>query len=247
MTAPRNNSCDTITPMSSIFFDDHNGLGDEILCNGLVRELCKEHDRVGIFCLKRSYPTVSFMYRDLKNLRIHVPDSHREIAWFPLFNFFRFGNDHYDIVRITGEIDLECSIRFDRQYYQLAGVTFEKKWDSFYVERDMKREENLLKKIGISEPYQFVHDDSRFPLDRSRISPALPVLEPTKGLSDNVFDFCTAIERATEIHVVDSSFINLIDLLPYKNDAQQLYKHQYARTNPAWHSPLLKKAWTILT
>lgn len=247
MTAPRNNSCDTITPMSSIFFDDHNGLGDEILCNGLVRELCKTYDRVGIFCLKRTYPTVSFMYRDLKNLRIHVPHSRREISWFRFLNAFRFGRNHYDKVRITGEIDMEFSVRFDRQYYQLAGVPFEKKWKSFFVPRDMERENALMKKTGISGPYQFVHDDGRFPLDRSRISPALPILEPTTELSDNVFDFCTAIERATEIHVVDSSFINLIDLLPYKNDAQQLYKHQYARTNPPWHSPLMKKPWTILT
>lgn len=239
--------CDTITNMSSIFFDDHNGLGDEILCNGLVRELCKQYDRVGIFTLKRSYPTVAFMYRDLRNLRIHVPRSRREITWFPFFNAFRFGKNHYDAVRIMGEIDLECNVRFDRQYYKLAGVDFNKKWDSFFIERDLAREDALLKKTGITGPYQFVHDDNRFLLDRTRISTTLPVLEPTKELSDNVFDFCTAIERAAEIHVVDSSFINLIDLLPYKNSTQRLYKHQYARTNPPWHSPLMKKPWTILT
>ena len=233
--------------MSSIFFDDHNGLGDEILCNGLVRELCKKYDRVGIFCLKRNYPSVSFMYRDLNNLRIHIPQSRRDISWFRFFNAFRFGKNHYDKVCITGEIDLEFSVRFDRQYYKLAGVDFRKKWNSFFVDRDHAGEDALFKKTGISGPYQFVHDDSRFPLDRTRISPTLPILEPTKDLSDNVFDFCTAIERAAEIHVIDSSFINLIDLLPYKNDAQKLFKHQYARTNPAWHSPLQKKPWTILT
>lgn len=231
---------------SRVLLDFHHGMGDELICNGLVREYCTTYETVGIFCLKRNYPSVSFMYRDLSNLRIHVVRSHTERLRFRFFNAFRFGQNHYDDMRAIDAYDEESGIRFERQVYKKFGIPLEKKWDSFFVKRDTGREEATLKKAGVSEPYQFVHDDSRFPLDRARISQTLPVIEPTKELTNNVFDCCAAIERAAEIHVVDSSFIVLIDCLPYVNNAQRLYKHQYARATPASQSPMLKKSWTIL-
>jgi len=231
---------------SRVLLDFHHGMGDEIICNGLVREYCKTHETVGIFCLKRNYPSVSFMYRDLKNLRIHVVRSHTERYRFRFLNAFRFGRNRYDEVRAIDEYDEECGIRFERQVYKKFDVPLQKKWESFFVERDKEREGALFKKTDISGPYQFVHDDNRFPLDRTRISQTLPIIEPTKDLTNNVFDCCGLIERAAEIHVVDSSFIVLIDCLQYTNPAQRLYKHQYARATPAAQSPMLRKPWTIL-
>lgn len=229
-----------------ILLDFHHGMGDEIICNGLVREYCKKYEAVGIFCLARNYPSVSFMYRDLTNLRIHVVQSHTERYRFRFLNTFRFGQNRYNEIRAIDAYDEEAGVRFERLVYKTFGVPLEKKWDSFFVQRDKEREEATFKKAGVSEPYQFVHDDSRFPLDLARISPTLPVVQPTKDLTNNVFDCCLLIERATEIHVVDSSFIVLIDCLPYVNSAQRLYKHQYARPSPAWQSPLLEKSWQIL-
>lgn len=235
------------TIKSSVLLDFHHGLGDELICNGLVRECYKKYETIGIFCLKKNYPSVSFMYRDLQNLRIHVVNSHADLHQFRFFNTFRFGQNHYDKILAVDEYDQECGIKFERQVYKTFDVPLDKKWESFFVERDKERESALLKKTGLSEPYQFVHDDGRFPLDRSRISPILPIIEPTKELTNNVFDCCGVIERATEIHVVDSSFINLIDLLPYTNKEQKLYKHIYARPSPPWQSPSLKKQWIILS
>lgn len=233
--------------MRSILLDFHHGMGDEIICNGLVREYCKKYETVGIFCLKRNYPSVSFMYRDLTNLRIHVVRSHAERHRFRFLNTFRFRKNHYDDIRAVDAYDEESGIRFERQVYGRFGIPLEKKWNGFFVERDKEREGALLKRTGVSEPYQFVHDDNRFPLDRARISQTLPIIEPTKDLTNNVFDCCGVIERAAEIHVVDSSFIVLIDCLPYVNETQRLYKHQYARATPAAQSPLLKKSWVILS
>jgi hypothetical protein len=232
---------------SSVLLDFHHGMGDELICNGLVREYCKKYKTVGIFCLKRNYPSVSYMYRDLSNLRIHVVSSHTERLRFRFLNPLRFGQNRYDEIWTIDAYDDESGIRFERQVYARFGVPLEKKWDSFFVKRDSEREVALLKKTGITGPFQFVHDDSRFPLDRSRISQTLPVIEPTKELTNNVFDCCGIIERAAEIHVVDSSFIVLIDCLQYVNTDQRLYKHNYARSTPAGQSPLLKKPWIILS
>lgn len=231
---------------SRVLLDFHHGMGDEIICNGLVREYCKRYKEVGIFCIARNYPSVSFMYRDLTNLRIHVVESHAARVRFRFLNLFRLGENRYDDIRAIDAYDEECGIRFERQVYGRFDVPLEKKWDSFSVVRDPEREEALFKKLNLSEPYQFVHDDTRFPLDRTYISQTLPVFQPVRDLTDNIFDYCTLIEHATEIHVVDSSFIVLIDCLPYVNDQQRLFKHHYARSLPALQSPMLKKPWTVL-
>lgn len=233
--------------MSSILFDFHQGLGDQILCHGIVREYCKTYDRVGIFCLPRNYPTVSFMYRDLLNLNIHVVPSYAAKARFRFLNFFRFGENRYAVVRYIGAYDQESGILFERQVYGAAGVALEKKWSNFSVVRDTKRELALLEKTGLSQPYLFIHDDNRYPLDPKKIASSLPVFRPQVSLTDNMFDYCTIMERADEIHVIDSSFMFLIDCLPYTNPAQKLFVHRYARLNTPCQMPLLKKKWVILT
>jgi hypothetical protein len=70
-------------------------------------------------------------------------------------------------------------------------------------------------------------------------------VRPLKALTNNVFDYCTLIERAEEIHVVDSAFMFLVDNLSYSNPRQKLFVHRYARQNPPWNMPVLKKPWTI--
>lgn len=230
----------------SILLDFHRGLGDDIICNGLVREYCKAYETVGIFCLKRNYPSVSFMYRDLTNLRIHVIQSHTQGDRFRLLNPFRFGQNHYDEVRYIGNYDSETGIRNERQVYVRFGVSMEKKWESFFVERDAEREESLVRKVALPDSYIFIHDYAPYFIDPARISSPLPIFRPGKNLTDNVFDYRGIIERATELHVIDSSFMNLIECLPYTNPAQRLYLHRYARVTEGCNTPVLKKPWTVL-
>ena len=46
----------------------HLGLGDHIICNGLVRSLIKDEEMYVLFVKPHNRSTVEFMYRDLKNL-----------------------------------------------------------------------------------------------------------------------------------------------------------------------------------
>lgn len=135
---------------------------------------------------------------------------------------------------------------FERQFYKMAGIELEKKWDSFFVLRDKQREEDLFKKVCISLPYAFIHDDVRYPIDLKKITSALSWVKPDTTLTDNIFDWGTLIERAEEVHVIDSSFMFLVDCLECTNPKQRLFVHRYARQNAPWNMPLLKKRWEIL-
>lgn len=58
--------------MNSVYIYSHQGLGDHILVNGLVRTIAKNYDKTYVLCQSKSkYPeNVEYMYRD--NARIEI-------------------------------------------------------------------------------------------------------------------------------------------------------------------------------
>ena len=232
--------------MSSVLLYHPLGLGDHIACSGIVREYAKRYTQVGLFCFAVNRVSVEFLYRDLSNVHVEVIRSHRDAARLIWRNRLRLAPRHYDLLQPVGTISVEDGVQYERQFYQMAGVPFNALWESFYVERDSAREQALFDKLDPGAPYIFVHDDARFPADMTHIPTGMPVVRPAKDLTDNIFDYCAIIERAAELHVIDSSFMFLADCLPYHHAAQKLVIHRYTRPNVPWNLPILKKPWTIL-
>lgn len=228
---------------SAVFLDHHSRLGDQLIMNGAIREYCKKYDRVGIFSIPKYHATVSYMFRDLTNLHIELAPTNNARRLFKLKNLFIRKYDR--AVYARGE-DLETGILFELQFYKMVGVPHEKKWDSFFVAREPEREKRLHDRLTHGEPYIFIHDDERFPMDASRIANTALQVRPKPGVTDIVFDYCSLIEQAEEIHVIDSSFMFLIDQLSYDNPKQRLFVHRYARATPAFTYPILRKPWEIL-
>ena len=59
--------------MSELLIYHHLGLGDHIICNGLIREYAKRFDTVKLFCKPQNVQTVLHMYDDL-NLELLIGD-----------------------------------------------------------------------------------------------------------------------------------------------------------------------------
>lgn len=232
--------------MSSVLLFHHLGLGDHIMCHGIVREYCKKYDRVAIFSYPHNYPSVSFMFRDLQNLTIIQGDIESARACIAKNAVDRT----YDEVKILGFENLNRidGIALEKQFYDLADVPLAKKWESFYVERDVQREKELFDRAAPRGDYAFVHEDAsrKYLIKRKYIGKQYAVFLPSAALTDNIFDYCTIIEKAKEIHVIDSSFMFMIDCLAYENPNQKLYVHRYSRENNEWQLPILKKDWYIL-
>lgn len=235
--------------MSSILLYHHLGLGDHIMCHGIVREYCKKYEKVAIFCLPHNFSSVSFMYRDLINLTILECD-YDSPKKFLLQKTSQFDKLNYDEIKIIGYQDLNknSDTPLEMQFYQLAGVPFNKKWDSFYIKRDFEKERALFERVAPRGDYVFVHEDiSRgFTINKELIGKDCAVLSADQGRTNNIIDYCTVIERAKEIHVIDSCFMFLIDFLPYNNPDQKLFIHRYSRENHEWLLPILKKDWHII-
>ncbi len=226
----------------------HFGLGDHFMVHGIVREYCKRYKKVAIFSLPHNYASVSFMFRDLDNLTI-IRGDEAFAREFIRQNETASGPEKYDEVKILGfEYLRRSGTPLEQQFYDLAGVDLAKKWDNFYVERDYAREQDLFEKIAPQEDYVFLHEDTsrRFTINREKIPKHFAVYTADPTLTNNAFDYCTLIERAKEIHVIDSSFMFLIDCLAYNAPGQKLFVHRYARPNPSWKLPILKKPWHII-
>lgn len=226
----------------------HFGLGDHFMVHGIVREYCKRYTHVTIFSLPHNYASVSFMFRDLTNLTILKGDEAFARDYIRR-NESAPPAEKYDEIKILGfEFLRRSGTPLEQQFYDLAGVDLAKKWDSFYVERDSAREQALFEKVAPKREYIFLHEDTSrdFTINRKKLPKHLPIYTADPTLTDNAFDYCLLIEKAKEIHVIDSSFMFMIDCLAYSAPGQKLVVHRYARPNPQWKLPILEKPWRII-
>jgi hypothetical protein len=189
------------------------------------------------------------MYRDLRNLTI-IKYENSDAHQFITQDISKLNKLKYDEIKVIGfkNLDKKSGVPLEMQFYQLAGIPFNKKWDSFFIKRDHEIEDKLFKKIAPRGDYAFIHEDASrgFGINKDLIDKNCALLIAENSFTDNIIDYCTVIEKAKEIHVIDSSFMFLIDFLPYNNPDQKLFVHRYARENHEWLLPVLKKDWNII-
>ena len=220
--------------MDSILYH-HLGLGDHFICNGIVREYAQNCDKLFLPCKSHNLITVRAMYEDLKKIiPVAVENDQEASHWIY--------NSCLPCVAI-GFNNLNQAEPFDQQFYKLAKVPFEKRWKNFFCPRS-PRETRLFDDLYISSGYAILHEDSSrgYSINRSKI--ALPIIEISKRDGFSMTDYRLLIEYAEEIHVIDSSAMFFIDSISVNTD--KLFVHRYARENPDWHLPTLKKDWEIL-
>ncbi len=207
-------------PSYDLMIHHHLGLGDHLVCNALVRRCAADGRRVGLFCKKRYLPSVAFMYRDVPQIGLLPVDDDKEaqaVAAAAETPVIRIGFERLD------------SKDFVESFYRQAGMERRLRYEGFHVERDPDREKDCFRRLtdGLG-PYIFLHDDPArgFAIDRRRVPASLPVVRPEGG--ENIFDYLTVIERATEIHCIDSAFANLVESFS-EFRARRFVMHAYAK------------------
>ena len=121
------------------------------------------------------------------------------------------------------------------------------------MERDKKREESFFKKLtgmfDINGEYIFVHQDpSRGFIIKNLNRRDIQIIDYSEPfrfakLTNNIFDYLLVLERAKEIHCVESSFLFIVDSFNFKG---ALFNHRYARSYPTNNTPTLRNDWKIL-
>lgn len=224
--------------MNTFYVRTHMGLGDIILCNGLIRNICKKFDKVATFTKPEYETSVKFMYRDLKNLEIISKEEDLVDSFLneiPLEEKIIVGFGNLGVYTTQ-------NISFDEGFYRVVGLKFDRRWSDFYVERDLKTEKEFFKNLGLKKnEYIFVHDDASrgCKIKENYLPSDVKIFRPDKS-RDNIFDYCTVISNAKEVHVMDSSFKHLIDSIDLNKN---LFYHIYVRGNGRDNKTQSKLNW----
>lgn len=207
----------------------HMGLGDYFMCNGLIRTLIDEHGEYTLF-VKEIYETsVKQMYSDLSNMKFIVANSIDEISRI-LNSIFKDGDSHicigYSMPNFGKPVTTE------EWFYFQHNIELENKWSKFKANRNKERELQLFDKFDVKEEYIFVHDDNEntHPAHRGpktikdELLPTdIRIIRVNPELTDNIFDYCLLIEKAKEVHCIESCFAYMTDLL----NLNGLFIHEY--------------------
>ena len=236
----------------------HLGLGDSILCNGLVRHFAEKLGKVSIFSKRHNYDSLKFMYRDEPNITvIPVDGSDSKVMEYlstavppfkykPILNTIKVGFEHlWSNASNPNAQHYSPSPGFDVRFYEIVGLNFKYRWDKFKIIRDSGREQKLFDHFGLkNKDYIFVHDDNRFRVDLNRIDiKNVEIIKPIDGLTSNIFDYCSIIENAKEVHTIESSFQFMIDSICLNREN---YVHRYPRYLTAGEVPIYQSVKKII-
>lgn len=223
--------------MKKILIHQHLGLGDHIVCNGLIREICKQNNDYYIAIKNHNFESVKYMFRDVPNLKcIPVIDDSEVIIKKRELNceLLKIGHEYFN-----------QHLQFDQSFYHQLNIDFNKRWDSFYLQRDEAKEIEVYNKYNPPDDYIFVHDDEERNVKLSRlITGNKHVIKANKKITPNIFENLLLLEKAKEIHVMESSFLFICDSFNFKS---KLFIHRYSRYIPPNFYPSLKNKWEIIT
>lgn len=190
--------------MKKLFIHHHLGLGDHFVCNALVRHVVEtsNFDEYVLVTKKHNIPTVEQMYCDLTNLKLFSVETDS--------GFYDKINQNGEILRIGFE-NLNRLKTFDVSFYEQLNIPFEYKKEKFKVCRNKNKEDKCFDFYSPPQDYIFVHSNASDKNFSLKLETDLPIISPV-GYDFTLIDYLKLIENANEIHCIDSSFMNMIDL-----------------------------------
>lgn len=220
---------DKQTVRDNLFIYHHLGLGDHLDCNGMVRYIQKKwsYDQVTVFSKDNYYDMINYMYRE--NDKIKVIKINRSKEYEEVKKVLDKHNKHNNHVLVVGHQYYDHTAKGKNCweiFYDQINMSHKIRKSYFYLERDLKAEEKLLQKLNPENlPFAFVHDDEDrgFALDRNHIkNKDLHIIE--NDISENIFDFIGILQKAEEVHCMESSFKTLVDIYC---DQEKLFFHDF--------------------
>jgi hypothetical protein len=223
----------------------HLGLGDHIICNGLIRFFCDYQVEVILFCLSNNYENVRYMYKDLKNLHILKFDNEKEIKDY-ISKSQKLPNELLSIGYYSSKYySLLLHMTFDKCFYFQSGLSFDIRFSKFDYARNELKEQQVYEKLNPNnDEYILVFDDpSRgFCIDKNKIKSNLKIIR--NDYNYLMFDYLKLIENANEIHAMQSGFLDLINSI--KLLKPKIFRHRYVRNyTDHYHNQGLNKIYEI--
>lgn len=220
-----------------LIIHQHLGLGDMILCNGLIRHILSQknkNEKIFLICKDVHFNTIKFMYRDENRIKLLKIDSkndenkevkkHLNKKFLDKKDFLKIGHEFYQPT-VNLNLDRINEWPCDVVFYKQLNIPFEYRFKKTYWKRDLKKEKFLYKKlVKKSDDYVFIHDDinRHLKIDENKINKKFKVIR--NDLKYKIFDYGLILENAKELHLMESSFRQVVETLNLKSKKLFLYK-----------------------
>lgn len=231
--------------MKRIFLIHHLGLGDHIVCNGLVRELIKKCDLIYFPVKHHNFATVKFMFRDIPNhIKYVTVNNDNEMLYWETMNREIFDEP----VRLGNFYENNFVNRhknFCKGFYDNANIDYEKRWESFYVDYGTP-------KISTDKTnYNFLHQDQSRGYVISDKYKQTEYYEPNHALGQasdtTLFDYYNVMAESNEMHCMDSAFSAWADHIEeFKNKPKYIHRYVKKDKEPDGMWQFYGNNWQIL-
>lgn len=221
--------------MARVALLTHLGLGDMLLCRGMVWALCQQCEKVVLICARKYMASIQTLFEDLTaNLALAPVEEAHDITPAKLQHLLDAG---YQILLAGYHADVTGSWMtldpwWSRAMYKQVGMDPGLITRGFRVPEGRREQSRALlaraREICDGEDMVVVHDDEQ----RALTLPPLPdgcvmvhVNDP-RIRSDNIFDYLDLLRAARHFHTIDSCFSHLVDLCGLDTP---MTVHAYAR------------------
>lgn len=213
----------------------HLGTGDHFICNGLVNYICsnrEQHNRssqlVYLACKKRNLEIVSYLYSD-NTMVIPTEIGDNEISEVNRF----VEKNNLKLIRVGFD---QCDPNnFEVSFYNQFNIPYDVRYEYFKLPKT-----KFWKMLETpNEKYILIHDscsDAKFDLE---IETSLKKVYLDSN--EPLFSHMDLINKASEIHCVNSSIYHLIDNM--SNLSCPLFFHDVRRTSVPCK---ISKKWIIV-
>ena len=157
-------------------------------------------------------------------------------------DFITIGYENYHIIKNLNKDKKRpwpCEIIF----YKQLGIPFKKRFTESYWKRDKKNEKKLYKKLlKNNEKFIFIHDDPKRNVYLKNDFLKNNIKKIIKNdVKKNIFNYGLILENADEIHIMESSMRQVIEVLNIKTKKLFLYKGRGGEHDAVLYNDKLKK------
>jgi hypothetical protein len=223
----------------------HQGFGDYLSMVGAVKFLSTFFRKLDLIirkdfveCMKEIYyePNINFISYDkneLDNNWRNILNKYKvkNTLYFGLFDCER--NDEY---RNNWNSSKDSQLVYTERFYNLYELDYEIRYKYFNIQRDYKKETDLFNKyVKEGDKYIIYHEDeNRNILLNKNLLPQNIKKININQISTIFIDIIMLLDKAEEIHIIDSSHSIIIYLLQHKYNLfnnKKIFLHTYLRTD----------------
>lgn len=223
-----------VNPDSNYFFIHHHlGLGDHIVCNAIVRHLhdkfSSQYKSIKLAVKHHNVSSVAQLYRDINIDLYPVYGDNDCPVMYQKNNYIKIGFNH-------------CHYpRWEKSFYDQMKLNYSYRYSNFHISRDLDREKSLEDKLKLPKKFAFCNTHCSIGTLNDSIQTDLPKVYMSP-ITDSIFDWIGVIEKALEIHTIDSSVFQLIKQI--KHTGKNFF---YKTRNNLFEFPIeLNQHWSII-